>query len=98
MLQASTHRLVAVVAAATVGTSGMPAPARAAPAGTAAVCPAAGTGRPSVPAGTGSARGATFASFPLTDRTIARVDVGSGNLLLESTDLVLPGIGGDVAL
>src|SRR6266496_120481 len=53
---------------------------------------------PSVPVGTGPVRGGTFLTFSLTDRLQALVNVGSGNLLVRSTDLVLPGIEGSVAL
>src|SRR6266536_1525761 len=54
---------------------------------------------PSVPVGTGPVRGGgAFLTFSLTDRLQALVNVGSGNLLVRSTDLVLPGIEGSVAL
>jgi len=53
---------------------------------------------PSVPMGTGPVAGGTFLTFKLTDRLQAQVNVGSGNLLVRSSDLVLPGIEGNVAL
>ncbi|WP_434740748.1 RHS repeat domain-containing protein [Micromonospora sp. SH-82] len=53
---------------------------------------------PSVPKGTGPVRNATQLSFSLTDRLQARVNVGSGNLLLTSTELTLPGIAENVTL
>jgi YD repeat-containing protein len=53
---------------------------------------------PSVPVGTGPVPGGTFLTFNLTDRLRAQVNVGSGNLLLRSTDLVLPGIEGNVTV
>jgi RHS repeat-associated protein len=47
---------------------------------------------------TGSARNGTYTSFALTDKLTAQVNVASGNLLVESADLTLPGIGRDVTL
>ncbi len=61
-------------------------------------CPTAGSARPSVPAGTGPARSATFTNFPLTDKLLLQVNVGSGNALLTSTDLILPGATSDVTV
>ncbi|GAB7038779.1 MULTISPECIES: RHS repeat-associated core domain-containing protein [Catenuloplanes] len=46
----------------------------------------------SVPKGTGPGRNATLTSFALTDRVTLDVNVGSGNLLVRTTDLTLPGI------
>lgn len=46
----------------------------------------------STPKGTGPERNATFTSFDLSDRVKLQVNAGSGNLLLRTTDLVLPGI------
>ncbi|WP_306205014.1 RHS repeat-associated core domain-containing protein [Actinoplanes sp. RD1] len=68
-------------------------PARNAVASTAAVADP-----PSVPKGTGPVRGATQVSFSLTDRLDMKVNVGSGNLLLTSTELTLPGIAGNTTL
>ena len=48
--------------------------------------------------GTGEQRNGTLLSFPLTDRLIAKVNVGSGNLLVSSTDLTVPALGQDVAV
>ncbi|MEG3633864.1 RHS repeat-associated core domain-containing protein [Micromonospora palythoicola] len=53
---------------------------------------------PSVPKGTGPVRNGTQLSFSLTDRLQAKVNVGSGNLLLTSTELTLPGIAENVTL
>jgi RHS repeat-associated protein len=60
------------------------------------VAPAASAS--SLPVGTGPVHGGTFLTFNLTDRLQAQVNVGSGNLLVRSTDLVLPGIEGNVTL
>ena len=59
---------------------------------------AAAADPPSVPNGTGPVRNATQLSFSLTDRLEMRVNVGSGNLLLTSTEMTLPGIAGNVTL
>ncbi|MGW0215055.1 RHS repeat-associated core domain-containing protein [Micromonospora chokoriensis] len=53
---------------------------------------------PSVPKGTGPVRNGTQLSFSLTDRLQAKVNVGSGNLLLTSSELTLPGITENVTL
>lgn len=55
-------------------------------------------GAPSVPVGTGPVPGGTLLTFDLTDRLQALVNVGSGNLLVRSTDLVLRGVEGNVVL
>ncbi|MEW1589340.1 RHS repeat-associated core domain-containing protein [Micromonospora vinacea] len=52
----------------------------------------------SVPVGTGPVRNGLFSTFQLTDRLTAQVNTGSGNLLIRSTDLVLPGIADNVLL
>src|SRR5215472_12490311 len=52
----------------------------------------------SLPVGTGPVHGGTFLTFNLTDRLQAQINVGSGNLLVRSTDLVLLGIEGNVPL
>jgi YD repeat-containing protein len=52
----------------------------------------------SLPVGTGPVPGGSFLTFNLTDRLQALVNVGSGNLLVRSSDLVLPGIEGSVVL
>ncbi|MFE9191538.1 RHS repeat-associated core domain-containing protein [Micromonospora sp. NPDC007208] len=52
----------------------------------------------SVPIGTGPVRNGLFSTFQLTDRLTAQVNTGSGNLLIRSTDLVLPGIADNVVL
>ncbi|WP_236717919.1 DUF6531 domain-containing protein, partial [Actinoplanes sp. TFC3] len=56
------------------------------------------TDPPSVPKGTGPLRNATQLSFSLTDRLTMKVNPGSGNLLLTSTELTLPGITGNTTL
>ncbi|WP_250008766.1 RHS repeat domain-containing protein [Actinoplanes sp. M2I2] len=50
------------------------------------------------PVGTGPAKQATLVPFEISDRIQARVNVGSGNLLVQSSDLKLPGIKDDVQL
>jgi RHS repeat-associated protein len=55
-------------------------------------------GAPSVPKGTGPVRNGTFLTFQLADRLDAQVNVGSGNLLVRSTDLILPGVATDLTL
>ncbi len=52
----------------------------------------------SVPIGTGPVRNGTFSTFQLTDRLTAQVNTGSGNLLIRSTDLALPGIADNLVL
>ncbi|WP_229074947.1 RHS repeat-associated core domain-containing protein [Actinoplanes sp. DH11] len=52
----------------------------------------------SVPKGTGPARNATFTSFALSDRVSLDVNVGSGNLLVRTTDMTLPGLEDDLVL
>ncbi|MDT4987449.1 MAG: hypothetical protein QOI74_1543, partial [Micromonosporaceae bacterium] len=47
---------------------------------------------------TGSPHNATELSFGLTDKLSAQVNVASGNLLVESADMTLAGIGTDVTL
>ncbi|WP_433269244.1 RHS repeat-associated core domain-containing protein [Micromonospora vinacea] len=59
---------------------------------------AAAAAAPSVPKGTGPVRNGTFLDFSLTDRLQAKVNVGSGNLVLTSTELTLPGIAENVTL
>jgi RHS repeat-associated protein len=83
----SSRRLTSVIAAAALLVAGLAA---------IAVAPAASAS--SLPAGTGPVHGGTFLTFNLTDRLQAQVNVGSGNLLVRSTDLVLPGIEGNVTL
>lgn len=53
---------------------------------------------PSVPKGTGPVRSGSFLDFSLTDRLQGGVNVGSGNLVLTSTELNLPGIAENVTL
>ncbi|MEH1169914.1 RHS repeat-associated core domain-containing protein [Micromonospora sp. CPCC 205539] len=52
----------------------------------------------SVPVGTGPVHSAAFTSFGLTDRMKIGVNTGSGNLLIRSTDLTLPGLSGNFLL
>jgi RHS repeat-associated protein len=55
-------------------------------------------GRVSPMVGAGSRKGATTLPFQLGERLRAAVDVGTGNLLVTSTDLEVPAIGGDLPL
>ncbi|MFY1586553.1 RHS repeat domain-containing protein [Micromonospora sp. WMMD734] len=59
---------------------------------------AAAGAAPVVPRGTGPVRNGTQLSFSLTDRLEAKVNVGSGNLMVSSTDLTLPGVADNVTL
>jgi RHS repeat-associated protein len=52
----------------------------------------------STPKGTGPEHNATFTSFDLSDRIKLQVNAGSGNLLIRSTDVVLPGIQDNLVL
>ncbi|WP_231394742.1 RHS repeat-associated core domain-containing protein [Micromonospora sp. CNB394] len=63
-----------------------------------AVTRAAAGAAPSVPKGTGPVRNGTLVSFSLADRMEVKVNVGSGNLMVNTTDLTLPGIAGNVTL
>ncbi|MBP1781840.1 MULTISPECIES: RHS repeat-associated core domain-containing protein [Micromonospora] len=63
-----------------------------------AVTRAAAGAAPSVPKGTGPVRNGTQVSFSLADRMEVKVNVGSGNLMVNTTDLTLPGIAGNVTL
>ncbi|MFI5494864.1 RHS repeat-associated core domain-containing protein [Actinoplanes sp. NPDC051859] len=65
---------------------------------TAAARTASAAEAPAVPKGTGPVRNATQLSFSLTDRLQMQVNVGSGNLLLTSTELTLPGVADNVTL
>ncbi len=53
---------------------------------------------PNAVKGTGDVRNGTLLSFPLTDRLTAKINVGSGNLMISSTDLTVPALGHDVAV
>ncbi|WP_433315667.1 RHS repeat-associated core domain-containing protein [Micromonospora sp. CA-269861] len=71
--------------------------------GSIALGPSKGTlamvaGPVTVPKGTGAGTNATFTTFDLSDRVVLQVHAGSGNLLLRTTDLVLPGISTNVVL
>src|SRR5215469_10500484 len=83
----SSRRLTSTIAAAALLVAGLAA---------IEVAPAASAS--SLPVGTGPVHGGTFLTFSLTDRLQAQVNVGSGNLLVRSTDLVLPGIEGNVTV
>ncbi|MFI7074891.1 RHS repeat-associated core domain-containing protein [Micromonospora sediminicola] len=63
-----------------------------------AVARAAAGAAPSVPKGTGPVRSGTQVSFSLADRMEVKVNVGSGNLMVNTTDLTLPGIAGNLTL
>ena len=47
---------------------------------------------PAVPAGTGPVPGATFLHFPVSDKAALAVNVGSGNALVTTSDLSMPGM------
>lgn len=53
---------------------------------------------PSAPKGIGPARNATQMPFSLTDRLQMQVNIGSGNLMLTSTEMTLPTLSGSVTL
>ncbi|MEU1847381.1 RHS repeat-associated core domain-containing protein [Micromonospora sediminicola] len=63
-----------------------------------AVARAAAGAAPSVPKGTGPVRSGTQVSFSLADRMEVKVNVGSGNLMVNTTDLTLPGIAENLTL
>ncbi|WP_165495204.1 RHS repeat-associated core domain-containing protein [Actinomadura roseirufa] len=52
----------------------------------------------SVPVGIGPVRNGTFLSFNLADYLQLKVNAGSGNAMLRTTDMSLPGIGGNVTV
>src|SRR5450755_2876267 len=56
------------------------------------------TSPPSIPAGTGPAPSATFLSFPVSDRVSLRVNVGSGDALLTTSDISIPQPGSALTL
>jgi YD repeat-containing protein len=53
---------------------------------------------PVIPAGTGPVSNATFLSFPISDKATLKVNVGSGDALITTSDLTLPEIGGNLTL
>ncbi|MBW8486326.1 DUF6531 domain-containing protein [Actinomadura parmotrematis] len=59
---------------------------------------AALAGSPGVAKGIGPARNATQLPFKVSDKIDLRVNVGSGNALVRSTDLSLPGVKGSLTL
>ncbi|MEV4253303.1 RHS repeat-associated core domain-containing protein [Spirillospora sp. NPDC049652] len=52
----------------------------------------------SVPVGIGPVRNATFLTYNLADNLELKVNVGSGDAMLRTTDMSLPGIGGNVTV
>jgi len=66
--------------------------------GVAAVAVAPSAAATSLPTGVGPVPGGTLLTYNLTDRLQALINVGSGNLLIRSSDLALPGIQGNIAL
>jgi RHS repeat-associated protein len=56
------------------------------------------TSPPSIPAGTGPAPSATFLSFSISDRVSLRVNVGSGDALLKTSDISIPQLGSALTL
>ena len=53
---------------------------------------------PAVPTGTGPVPGATFLNFPSSDKADLRVNVGSGNALVTTSDLSIPEASGNLVL
>ncbi|WP_242889829.1 RHS repeat-associated core domain-containing protein [Actinomadura litoris] len=60
--------------------------------------PSAEPSAASVPVGIGPVRNGTFLSFNLADYLQLKVNVGSGNAMVRTTDVSLPGIGGNVTV
>ena len=100
---------VAGVAAATVAgcLAGLPGPAAAAPVKSAvpvhsaadlASAPLLTTPALGALAGAGERPGDQFISTQVGDRVVARVNVGTGNLLVEASDFTLPGVSAKVTL
>ncbi|RKS70882.1 RHS repeat-associated protein [Actinomadura pelletieri DSM 43383] len=52
----------------------------------------------SVPVGIGPVRNGTFLSFNLADYLQLKVNTGSGNAMVRTTDMSLPGVGGNVTV
>jgi RHS repeat-associated protein len=100
------HSGRAVATAATAATAAVEHPAQvdgvaaagagmsAKTASAAAALPAA----PSVPVGTGPVPNAKFLNFPISDAVSLKVNVGSGNALLTTSDLTLPEMGTSLTL
>jgi hypothetical protein len=53
---------------------------------------------PSIPVGSGPVRHGTFMSFGISDTVSLRVNVGSGNVLLTTTDITIPEVGSSLVL
>ena len=53
---------------------------------------------PSIPVGSGPVHNGTFLSFSISDKVSLRVNVGSGNVLLTTTDITIPEIGTSLVL
>jgi len=53
---------------------------------------------PSIPVGSGPVPNGTFQSFNISDKVSLRVNVGSGNVLLTTTDITIPEIGSSLVL
>ena len=56
------------------------------------------TNPPSIPAGTGPIPSGTFRSFSISDKVSLRVNVGSGDALLTTSDITVPEIGSQLTL
>ena len=56
------------------------------------------TNPPSIPAGTGPVPSGTFLSFSISDKVSLRVNVGSGDALLTTSDITVPEIGSQLTL
>ena len=48
------------------------------------------TNPPSIPVGTGPVKNGTFRSFSISDKVSLRVNVGSGDALLTTSDITIP--------
>jgi RHS repeat-associated protein len=88
MRQLSARRFPSIVLAVAAAVVAAGVVATAPPASATSVAPLPVGARPN----------ATRVDFPVGDRVGASVDVGTGNLLVNTTDLTLPGIQGDVQL
>ena len=56
------------------------------------------TNPPSIPVGTGPVKNGTFRSFSISDKVSLRVNVGSGDALLTTSDITIPEIGSSLTL
>ncbi|MQY07160.1 RHS repeat-associated core domain-containing protein [Actinomadura macrotermitis] len=100
----SKRKGVRLVSPGTVGNPSKTRIPKYAPSGATTKPPAPGQSRTaavaaaSVPVGIGPVRNGTFLSFNLADYLQLKVNVGSGNAMVRTTDMSLPGIGGNVTV